>query len=145
MLRPDGMLWRSMMPTMLWGGRFHCRVAWHVSAGLYTDVVVSNSSNLSCFAFCWWRRWAGKGEWGRRQKKRLIEVYRKQQANIAKMHLPQSSKQRCVGWGAFANVDVVDEIDSCPYSFLVCGVRKCNGIGVRVLVQARRLRFTLTY
>ena len=31
---------------------------------------------------------------------------------IAKMRLPRESKQTCVDWAAFTNVEVVDEIDS---------------------------------
>lgn len=54
---------------------FHCHIAWHVSAGLYVN---------------------------------LLE----QPADIANMQLPGSSKQTCVDWAAFTNVDVVDEIDS---------------------------------
>ena len=33
-------------------------------------------------------------------------------AEIAEYHPPESSKQTCVDWAAFTNVDVVDQIDS---------------------------------
>lgn len=35
-----------------------------------------------------------------------------QPADIAHMQLPASSKQTCLDWAAFTNVEVVDEIDS---------------------------------
>ncbi|CAD6590291.1 MAG: hypothetical protein ASARMPREDX12_004245 [Alectoria sarmentosa] len=54
---------------------FHCHIAWHVSGGLYIN---------------------------------LLEL----PAEIAEYHPPASSKQTCVDWADYTNVDVVDQIDS---------------------------------
>ena len=50
--------------------------------------------------------------WGWRSVKWADDAVQEQPADIAKMQLPGSSKQTCVEWAAYTDVDVVDEIDS---------------------------------
>lgn len=84
---------------------FHCHIAWHVSGGLYINLLVS----LFVLAFPY-RLGDLEGERGTRgmADKDLQEL----PASIAKSKLPGSSEQTCTDWTAFTDVDFVNQIDS---------------------------------
>lgn len=98
LVQPDGYLvvqYDAVNPGV-WP--FHCHIAWHVSGGLYINLLVSLLLSLICVAM--------------RISEEANRTWQELPAEIAEYHPPASSKQTCVDWAAFTNVDVVDQIDS---------------------------------
>ena len=74
---------------------FHCHIAWHVSQGLYINIMVSIAG-----------RFAQRGASG-------ADTCSQERPNdIKQMQIPQVMAQTCTDWTAFSNHNNVDEIDS---------------------------------
>ena len=72
----------------------HCHIAWHVSGGLYVNVMVSISP-----------------QWGDGTRTTLTRGQQKPN-DVRQMQIPQVLAQTCTDWHAYSHHNVVDEIDS---------------------------------
>lgn len=77
----------------------HCHIAWHVSAGLYVNVMV-NSSPILCTRF--------KG----REKTNMVASTQERPDLITQQQIPSIMAQTCRDWATYSGHNVVEEIDS---------------------------------
>jgi len=75
----------------------HCHLAWHVGAGLNTDILVSFLKKETFLEKMW-------------RADRWFEQERPEE--YAGLEIPSNLVQTCRDWGSYDGVDLVPEIDS---------------------------------